>query len=70
VAEQVRDPFRILHIGLTPWHLLDVLCVRHHNLQRSFQNGVDRLPNLRTKKASSKVGFSRALNPYWITRIL
>ena len=33
MAEQVRDPFRILHIGLTPWHLLDVLRVRHHNLQ-------------------------------------
>src|SRR5712691_4120530 len=43
MAEQVRDPFRILHIGLTPWYLLDVLCVRHHNLQRSFQNRVDRL---------------------------
>src|SRR6266566_2914208 len=44
MAEQVRDPFRILHIGLTPWNLLDVLRVRHHNLQRSFQNRVDRLP--------------------------
>src|SRR5438309_9950386 len=44
MAEQVREPFRILHIGLTPWYLLDVLCVRHHNLQPSFQNRVDRLP--------------------------
>src|SRR5436309_11666253 len=44
VAEQVRDPFRILHIGLTPGHLLDVLRVGHHNLQGSFQYGVDRLP--------------------------
>src|SRR5712692_10407744 len=49
MAKQVRDPFRILHIGLTPWHLLDVLRVRHHNLQGSFQDGVDRLPvNSRT----------------------
>src|SRR5437667_7908035 len=44
MAEQVRDPFRILHIGLTAGNLLDVLRVRHHNLQRSFQNRVDRLP--------------------------
>src|SRR5258708_5907910 len=44
MAEQVRDPFRILHIGLTPWNLLDMLRIRHHNLQASFQNRVDRLP--------------------------
>src|SRR5713101_2815313 len=44
MAEQVRDPFRILHIGLTPWNLLDMLRIRHHNLQPSFQNRVDRLP--------------------------
>src|SRR5260370_14806842 len=44
MAEQVRDPFRILHIGLTPWNLLDMLRIRHHNLQASFQNRLDRIP--------------------------
>ena len=44
MTEQVRDPFCILHIGLTPGHLFDVLRVRHHNLQGSFEDGVDRLP--------------------------
>jgi hypothetical protein len=44
VAEQVRNPFRILHVGLAPWNLLDMLSVRYHDLQPSLQNGVDRLP--------------------------
>ena len=41
-SQLLRDG--ILHIGLTPWNLLDMLRIRHRNLQRSFQNRVDRRP--------------------------
>jgi hypothetical protein len=44
VAQQVRQPFCVLHIGLATRNLLDVLCVGYHDRQRSFQNRVDQLP--------------------------
>jgi hypothetical protein len=44
VQQQVGDPLRILHVGLAPGHVLDVLSVGHQELEGSFQDGVHRLP--------------------------
>ena len=44
MAKQVRNPFCVLDIGFAPRNLLNVLSVGHDDLQRSFQNRVDRFP--------------------------
>src|SRR5213076_2416102 len=44
MQQQIGNPLRILHVGLAPGHVLDVLCIGHDQLERSFQNGVDRFP--------------------------
>jgi len=44
VAHQLRDPLRILHVGLAAGHVLDVMGVADDQVDVAFQHGVDRLP--------------------------
>jgi hypothetical protein len=44
VAEQSGDPLRILDAGLMPGHIPDVLGVDHQQLEATFEQVVDRLP--------------------------
>src|ERR1022692_346191 len=44
VLEQLRDPLRILNVGLAPWYLFDVLRVDQQDLELIFQQVPDRLP--------------------------
>src|SRR6266545_2936492 len=42
--QQLRYPLRVLHVGLSPRHLLDVLGVDHPHLEMAFEEVEHRLP--------------------------
>jgi hypothetical protein len=44
VADQLRNPLRVLHICLAAGHVLDVVGVAHDQVEVPLQHGVDRLP--------------------------
>ena len=44
VADQLRNPLRIFHVGLAARHVLDVVGVADGQVEVALQHGVDRLP--------------------------
>ncbi len=44
VADQLRDPLGVLHVGLAAGHVLDVVGVAHGQVDVPFQHGIHRLP--------------------------
>ena len=64
MCEQVRDPRRISHIGLTPRHITDVLSVGEDQFEAAFEQVPHRLPidpgrlhgNMRTAMRTEPVG--------------
>src|SRR3954453_5220397 len=44
MADQLRNPLCVFHIGLTARHVFDVVSVAHNQVDVPLQHGVDRLP--------------------------
>jgi len=44
VADQLRNPLGVFHIGLAARHVLDVVGVAHDQVEVPLQHGVNRLP--------------------------